>query len=176
MKRKTNIQRAFFFVFVLLFTGMCLVVCAEGKKSKIDDKIKFPFKGEGVGYVLLNKVITPVKPDASKPRKSIHEMSNQIFTELVKARSLGKIDEEFYQRFKHALGVVSINAARRLIGEKDLWLDEHLREMINQIPSRKEKIEAGAQFDIEETIGEAITDELISLKNYLDKTTSKKDQ
>lgn len=139
------------------------------------DKIKYPFKGEGAGYVLLNWLITPMEKNMkpAKTKLSIREMRSKLMKDAISAKVQGKIDAVFFDGFKRLLVVVTLNVLRKQLDYEDAVLEYHLLEELNKFMSRK-KAAPAKKAVIEEGISAAFVDEVLRLKKYLDENAKKK--
>lgn len=160
-------------------TILCLVIIAAMLSSALfAGEIKYPFKGKGTGYELLNIIITPMPKGMPKDKawKSILDVTNDIAIKMQDARKKGDIDKHFYERYRNLMYLSRLNGIKRTEVKdgikKDYILDMLIKDHLELVGSRhKEKVDQS--LPMEKLIHKTLVEELLSLKEYLDKTTKK---
>lgn len=160
--------------FILFAVGMNLY-----PYPGLGDKIKYPIEGEGVGYMILNDLITPVEkgPDIKDPRDEVRKIRNRIITVAVKAEARGELDHVFVERIKRLVIVFYLNGLRGVAkekGKKDIALEILLGEQVEKLVTwAKVKKEHGDAIT-RKVMSAIVVEELLSLKKHLDDKAKKK--
>jgi len=138
-------------------------------------KPTFQIQGDGVGYVLLNDVVVMFEnlaPGIEDWRSKVFATMNGIYKESGLARKQGKIDDHFYERFERILQVIKLV----LVTDKDVedpLLDAMIIREVNKF-SIPTKMTLGKRVQGMGSVAAALTEELLSLKKYLDDIKSQK--
>ncbi len=178
------LRKTFLIVTVILFVvGMNLYPYPGGlghkKKDGLDDRIKYPIKGEGVGYMILNEIITPIEkgPGKKDPKDEIRKIRNRLINVAVKAKTRGELDDVFVERLKRLVIVFYLNGLRReaeKTGKKDVTLDILFREQVEKLATwEKVKKKHGDALN-NKVMSEIVVEELLSLKKHLDDKAKEK--
>jgi len=133
-------------------------------------KAPFRIKGDGVGYTLLDEVILMFEGAMNLPpgefAQKINTAVNRLAIEARKAKKENKIDDSFYKRYMRILRVIKLIMSHTK--EAPLFT-ALIEEEVNRFD-----IEKKVSFDESQGVGlgsvaGAISEELLSMKRYLDK-------
>lgn len=137
------------------------------------EEFNFEVKGEGVGYTLLNEIVDLFKNLSATGQGGLNAIEthlNKWWQEAKKARSSSLIDEKFYTRYKNLLEVITLCVI----------IPDRANPIIESLI-----IEGISKFDIPKTEGDqnvaglasiarSLSEEILSLKKYLDKKAKSK--
>jgi len=171
------LRKTFLIVTVILFA----VSMYPYPYSSLSDKIEYPIKGEGVGYMILNEIITPMEKGSGHkdPKDEIRKIRNRLINIAVKAKTQGELDDVFVERLKRLVIVFYLNGLRmeaKKTGKKDITLDILLREQVEKLVTW-EKVKKEHGDSVTDTAMSAIVvEELLSLKKHLDDKAKEKSQ
>lgn len=169
------IRKTFLMVTVILFAvGMNLY-----PYHGLGEKIKYPIKGEGVGYMILNEILTPIDKDSEHKDKKdeIRKIRNRLITLAETAKARGELDDVFVERLIRLSIVFYLNGLRveaEQKGKKDMVLDILMREQVEKLVTwEKVKKEYGDAVT-RKTMSAILVEELLSLKQHLDDKAKEK--
>jgi hypothetical protein len=160
-------------IFLIVFTCLFCVSLTAGPAA--GGEFNFEVKGEGVGYTLLNDIVDLFKNLSASGKggqNHIETHLNKWWWDAKKARSSKLIDEKFYNRYKNLLEVITLCV---FLPQKDNPIIESL---INEGISKFDIPKAEDDQNVAglSSIARALSEEILSLKKYLDrKVKSKKD-
>ena len=152
-------------IFLIVFTCLFCISLTAGPTP--GEEFNFEVKGEGVGYTLLNDIVDLFKNLSASGKGGFEHIEPHLvkwWRDAKKARSSNRIDEKFYTRYKNLVQVVTLCTIRT----------DRNNPIIGSIIS-----EGISKFDIPKTEGNqnvaglssiatALSEEILSLKKYLD--------
>ncbi|MFC2154908.1 hypothetical protein ACFLRB_00250 [Acidobacteriota bacterium] len=152
-------------IFLIVFTCLFCVSLTAG--PAVGEEFNFEVKGEGVGYTLLNDIVDLFKNLSASGKGGLKHIETHLIKwwwAAKKARSSNLIDEKFYARYKNLLEVITLC----------IIIPDRNNPIIESIIS-----EGISKFDIPKTEGDqnvaglssiarALSEEILSLKKYLD--------
>jgi hypothetical protein len=152
------------------FIGVICMVCLLLSGPLLSQmKATFHIEGDGVGYVLLNGVITtfegPLPGTSEEVKKRFLTSLNRLMAEARIARSREKIDAAFFERFKRILLVLNLVILKEK--NENQVLDSFIIQEVNQFHTSQKMGEEDMVMGIGSVAG-AVAEELLSLKKYLD--------
>lgn len=132
-------------------------------------KATFHIEGDGVGYLLLNGVITtfevPVPKDPEELKKQFLSSLNRLLVEAQAARTQEKITAVFFERFKRVLLV--LNLAILMEKDENRVLESFIIQEVNKFDTSRKMGKEERVIGIGSVAG-AVAEELMSMKKYLD--------
>ena len=164
-------------IITVLLCGLFL-----GGSLLFPQKATFRVKGDGIGYVLLDDFIVLFEDAATMSPETLHKKVTDAIARFIsvaqKAVDEGKIDSLFFERYKRLLRVVRLimiddpeGLLTPLIVSEALQFDTNEKEKLklkekldHDNPHDKYGNRIGLRF-----IAAALAEEVLSLKNYLDK-------
>lgn len=152
------------------FIGVICMVCLLLSGPLLSQmKATFHIEGDGVGYVLLNGVITtfegPLPKTPEEGKKRFLTSLNRLMAEARTARSREKIDAAFFERYKRILLVLNLVILKEK--NENQVLDSFIIQEVNQFDTSQKMGEGDMVMGIGSVAG-AVAEELMSLKKYLD--------
>jgi TonB family protein len=166
--RRVSMLRRIFMILVLILIGFFIL------SGQLKPLIKIA--GPGVGYVLLNDIITVFEgynPDNPEEwDKIINKTTNKLLSDAKNAKSLDQIDQEFYERYKRILYVIKLTVLKKA-HPGDRVLDSLILEQVSSFKNGEGHSKIGTVSGIG-SIAAVLAEELIYLKELLDKKGNKK--
>lgn len=158
-------------IFLILFT--CLLGISLTAGPTMGEEFNFEVKGDGAGYTLLNEIVDLFKNLSASGHGGLNAVEkhlNKWWHEAEKARSKKLIDEKFYTRYKNLLVVITLSVF--LPEKSNPIIESVIIDGINKfdIP----KLESDRNVAGLANIAEALSQEILSLKKYLDKKAKSK--
>jgi hypothetical protein len=157
-------------VFTLLC--ICLLCISLTAGAKPGDEFNFTVKGDGAGYTLLYQIVDTFQNLSASGKGGRENLEHHLYKwweDAKKARSENLVDQEFYSRYKRLLVVIVYCT---LMDEKNIILESLIQEEIGKfdIPKR----ENNSKIQGLGSIASALSEEILSLKKYLDRKTGSK--
>ena len=160
---------------ILLIGTICFLVTGLMAGTAPGEMFNFEVKGDGVGYTLLNEIVDLFKYLSSGKGGTRELIETNLFKwwhQVEQAKNSKLIDETFYTRYKNLLVVITLCTLKPQNKVHPI-VDAIVYEAINKfdLPKKENVREVNGLG----SIAEALSQEMFSLKKYLDnKTKSKK--
>jgi len=149
---------------------LIMILLVSVTLASVQMKSMIYIKGNDVGFVLLNDVI--IAFEGYNPEKEalwdkrINITINKLLAEAISAKSLRKIDDEFFERYRRILYVIKLTMMIKQNTDDNI-LNSMIIQQISRFEDYKEHSELKRIKGFASIAG-ALAEELINLKKYLD--------